>query len=185
MVIAHHSRRSGPRVERLTCGNDGFQVLGIPDLSPTFRTRAGGERWLRDYLALQPAALRPRERACDCWGLACVIYREEFGVRLPDYLGYGSPDEHGEIAAMINGATVSPLWMPVTGAAQAFDIALFRRGRLSTHIGVVVRHGLMIHMLDEDGAKLCDYRTGPWHYRFSGHWRHRSRAIEQFVGVAQ
>lgn len=57
-------RHTGPRVERLICGNEAFQVLGLRELSPTFRTRAEGERWLRERLATLPSALRPRERAC-------------------------------------------------------------------------------------------------------------------------
>lgn len=123
-----------------------------------------------------------RDRAgSDCWGLACIIYREELGISLPDYLGYGSVEEHGEIAALINGATSSPLWVPVEGPALAFDIAVFRRGRLSTHVGIVIHHGLMIHMHDEDCSKVADYRSGAWGHRFNGHYRHFQSAFERPV----
>jgi probable lipoprotein NlpC len=137
--------------------------------------------WSDGFIGV-PYAEFGRDRAgCDCWGLACVIYREELGITLPDYLGYGSVDEHGEIAALIDGAAETPLWLPVSGPALAFDIAVFRRGRLSTHVGIVVRHGVMIHMAAEDCAKLADYRAGAWGNRFKGHWRHHSRAIERPV----
>lgn len=110
---------------------------------------------------------------CDCWGLACIIYREELGISLPDYLGsYTSVDEHGEIAALIAGEQTSPLWVPVSGSAVAFDIAVFRRGRMSSHIGIVIRHGLMIHMQGDDCAKVEPYQTGAWGQRLQGHWRH-------------
>lgn len=109
---------------------------------------------------------------CDCWGLACVIYREELGISLPEYLGaYSSVEERGEIAALIAGEETSPLWVPVAGPALAFDIAVFRRGRLSSHIGIVIHHGLMIHN-GEDCAKLEGYQTGAWGQRLRGHWRH-------------
>lgn len=55
-------RDSGPRIERIASGE--FQAMGIPELSPRFRTRAEGEEWLRKHIAALPAALRPRERAC-------------------------------------------------------------------------------------------------------------------------
>ncbi|WP_411836697.1 C40 family peptidase [Paracoccus sp. ME4] len=121
-----------------------------------------------------------RSRAgCDCYGLACIIYREELGISLPDYLGsYSSAEEHAEIAALIAGEEASPLWVPVSGTALAFDIAVFRRGRLSSHVGIVIRHGLMIHMQEEDCAKLADYRSGPWAHRLQGHWRHRSSPVQ-------
>ena len=101
-----------------------------------------------------------RSRAgCDCWGLACTIYAEELGISLPQYLGdYTSAEERREISALIDGAAVSPLWLPVTGEASAFDIAVFRRGRLSSHLGIVVRPGLMIHMEGEDCAAAIPRR---------------------------
>lgn len=121
---------------------------------------------------------------CDCWGLACIIYREELGITLPDYLGsYASTDEQGEIAALISGERTSPLWLPVSGPAVAFDIALFRRGRWSSHVGIVIRHGVMIHMIADDGAKVQGYLDGPYKHRFEGHYRHVSRAIERTVQI--
>lgn len=126
-----------------------------------------------------------RDRAgCDCYGLACIIYREELRISLPDYLGaYSSADEHAEIAALIAGEETSPLWISVTGPALAFDIAVFRRGRLSSHVGIVIRHGLMIHMQEEDCAKVAGYGHGPWAHRLKGHWRHRSSRPEKPVQI--
>ena len=128
--------------------------------------------WTTRHIGL-PWAERGRSRqGCDCYGLARIIYQEELGISLPDYLGYASTEELGEIAALIDGAKQLPMWLPVTGPAVAFDLAVFRRGRLSTHIGVVVRRGLMIHMADEDCAKIEDYAGGRWSYRLTGHFRH-------------
>ncbi len=110
--------------------------------------------------------------ACDCWGLAVVVYREELNITLPDYLGYGSTEERGEIAALISKHNTTAMWVPVTGTALAFDLAVFRRGRLATHVGIVVRHGLMLHMAGEDCAKHVDYQTGAWGNRLEGVYRH-------------
>lgn len=139
--------------------------------------------WSNRFVGIPYAEFGRTRDGCDCWGLACVIYQEELGITLPEYLGYGSVEEHGEISALIDGAATSPLWLPVEGAALAFDVAVFRRGRLSTHLGVVIRHGIMIHMEGEDCAKLSDYRSGRWGHRFAGHWRHHSRAFERPVQI--
>ena len=121
---------------------------------------------------------------CDCWGLACVIYREELGIALPDYLGdYASAEELVEISALIDRDKTSPLWLPVNGPAMAFDIALFRRGRWSTHVGIVIQHGVMIHMRGEDCAKVESYQTGVWSHRFAGHYRHVSSPVERPVQI--
>lgn len=143
--------------------------------------------WSDRFIGTPYAPLGRDSTGCDCWGLACIIYREELGITLPDYLGYGSVEEHGEIAALIAGATASPLWLPVNGPALAFDIAVFRRGRLSSHVGIVIRHGVMIHMHNEDRAALADYRSGAWRHRLAGHYRHRSTPVErpvQFISEA-
>jgi len=126
-----------------------------------------------------------RDRAgCDCWGLACLVYQEELHITLPQYLGdYASAEEHGEIAALISGAAASPLWVPVDGPAIAFDVTVIRRGRYETHLGIVIRHGIMIHMAGEDQAKVDRYDTGRWRHRVAGHYRHASRVVERPVQV--
>lgn len=140
--------------------------------------------WSNRYIGIPYCEFGRTRAGADCWGLTCIIYREELGVTLPDYLGtYSSADEHAEISALIAGEEASPLWIPVSGEAIAFDVAVFRRGRLSSHVGIVVRHGLMIHMQDEDCAKLADYRTGAWGNRLQGHYRHVSRAVERPVQI--
>ncbi|WP_323036260.1 NlpC/P60 family protein [Pararhodobacter sp.] len=138
--------------------------------------------WSNRYVGL-PFAEFGRDRAgCDCWGLACIIYREEMNIALPEYVGaYSSADEHSEIAALISGAATSPLWVPVAGTAMAFDIAVFRRGRFSTHLGIVIHHGIMIHMAGEDQSKVQGYTDGPYKHRFAGHFRHASKALERPV----
>lgn len=126
-----------------------------------------------------------RDRAgCDCWGLACIIYREELGITLPEYLGaYASTEELGELSALIDRDKALPLWVPVSGPARTFDVALFRRGRWSSHVGIVIRHGLMIHMVADDQAKVQGYEDGPYKHRFIGVYRHVSRAVEQSVQI--
>lgn len=129
--------------------------------------------WSDAYIGLPYTELgRSRASGVDCWGLAKVIYQEELGITLPSYLGYTSIEEHAELAAVISGATSSPLWIPISGSASTFDIAVFRRGHLETHVGVVVSHGRMIHVARDDCAKIETYRSGPWSHRLTGVYRH-------------
>ena len=115
--------------------------------------------WASSYVGLPQLDHGRTRLGCDCWGLARIIYQEELGISLPEYLGYASVDEHAEIASLIDGAKALPMWVPVTGPAVAFDLALFRRG-------------LMLHMAEADCAKIERYDSGPWQYRLTGIWRH-------------
>lgn len=112
----------------------------------------------------------------DCWGLVWLVYREELGITLPDYCGYGSVAEHAEIAALIDGAAVSPLWEPAA-VPRPLDVALFRCGRFNTHVGLIVRPGLMLHVTD-DASKLEHCDRGGWGTRLQGFWRPRADGIE-------
>jgi hypothetical protein len=58
----YQPRPTGPRVEALP--KEGFQVLGLRDLSPIFRTRQQAEDWLQLQLGGLPEWLRPRLRGC-------------------------------------------------------------------------------------------------------------------------
>lgn len=127
--------------------------------------------WANHYVGLPWAELGRDRTGADCWGLACVIYREELGVRLAAYDGI-SAEEHAEIAALVRHEAASPHWRLVEGPARAFDLAVFRRGGLASHIGIVLRDGLMIHMARMDCAKVEDYSQGPFRHRFVAHYRY-------------
>ncbi len=129
--------------------------------------------WSNLYIGIPYADFGRTREGCDCWGLVCIIYREQMGIDLPEYLGsYSSTDEHAEIASIISAEEASALWAPALPLPNPGDLALFRRGRWSTHVGIVIRPGLMIHMVDGDGAKLQTYLEGPYKHRFQGHYRY-------------
>lgn len=116
-----------------------------------------------------------RERiGSDCWGLAVVIYKEQVDITLPDYLGdYASVEERTEISALVADAAVSSTWFKVSNNdARELDIAIFRRGYLDAHIGIVIAPGLMIHMREDDCAKVERFDQLPWKGRLTGIYRH-------------
>ena len=128
--------------------------------------------WSNAYVGTPYEEFGRVREGCDCWGLACVVYGEELHVSLPDYLGYSSVEEHDELATLFAGGKQSPVWVPVTGNAIAFDLAVFRRGRFDAHVGIVVRHGVMLHMAEGDCAKHVSYLDGRWKNRLNGVYRH-------------
>lgn len=134
--------------------------------------------WSNAYVGTPYLEFGRSAEGCDCWGLVHLVYARELGISLPDYLGYGSAEEHAEINALISRAETEPVWSNISATPRAFDIAVFRRGRLASHVGIVVRPGLMLHMVGEDCAKHEAFETGRWGNRLKGVYRHVDAPVE-------
>lgn len=128
--------------------------------------------WTARYIGIPFRDLGRDASGCDCWGLARLVFAKEHGIDLPSYAdGYASPDEHREIAGLISGARSSTSWWPVE-RVQEFDVLVFRRGRLDTHVGLVCGRGRMLHMAGTDQSKIETYEAGAWGNRLHGAFRH-------------
>jgi probable lipoprotein NlpC len=128
--------------------------------------------WSNEYVGLPYLEIGRTRDGCDCWGLAVIVYAEQLGITLPPYaVGNTTPEERAEIDTLIGTATATPVWHAVS-APQCFDLAVFRRGALGLHIGIIIGVGLMLHMANEDCAKVESYHSGPWKHRLKGIYRH-------------
>lgn len=125
--------------------------------------------WSDQYLGL-PYAPQGRSLAgLDCFGLAWLVLNA-FGRPVPSYAGlYASEEERAEIAGLIAGA--KPQWRLVERADE-FDLVTFRRGALESHVGIVVRPGLMLHITKDKPSCIERYDAGYWANRLTGTWRH-------------
>ncbi|ODN68543.1 NlpC/P60 family protein [Methylobrevis pamukkalensis] len=104
--------------------------------------------WSESYIGL-PFAEKGRTReGLDCWGLVRLVLAEQCGIELPGYdADYACVAEVREIAAALGKAQASADWLPVLpGSERVFDVALFRRGRLEGHVGVIVERGRVLHV---------------------------------------
>lgn len=128
--------------------------------------------WASDYIGI-PFKPDGRDReGLDCWGIVCLVYREQLGVELPLHPG-AYPD--GSQEALHNAASVAKVererWKRVD-VPQPYDVALLRLQGLPCHVGVVVSKGIMLHAMA--GIESCLERyTGPhWKDRIEGYFRY-------------
>jgi cell wall-associated NlpC family hydrolase len=127
--------------------------------------------WAVSFVGIPYADLGRSRAGADCWGLARLVYREVLGLELPDYAGdYVSSAEANEVDALIRGADKS-VWTQVR-EPQPFDLLLFRRGMLASHIGITVTSRMMLHMASGDHAKIECPTSPRWAGRFVSAWRH-------------
>jgi cell wall-associated NlpC family hydrolase len=128
--------------------------------------------WSDTYVGIPQADLGRSELGCDCWGLTRLVYQRELGIDLPSYRGaYVSPDEHEEIAGLISEAEEVGPWR-VADHPAPFNLLVFRRGRLRSHLGLRVNSRFMLHMDGTDQARLADLQNGRWRRRLAGEYRH-------------
>ncbi|TSD89065.1 NlpC/P60 family protein [Mycobacterium sp. KBS0706] len=128
--------------------------------------------WSDAYVGL-PWSSGGRTRAgLDCWGLVTLVLAEQRGIELPSYAeDYTDALEREEIAALIARRPLDLVRPVAAGDERAFDLVLLRNRLLPDHIGVVVRPGLMLHVL-RDSESVCDPYDGPlWCRRIVGFFR--------------
>jgi len=126
--------------------------------------------WSAAYVGV-PWVARGRDRdGLDCYGLVRLVFAEQRGVELPEYEGYVSARERAEIAAMIEGAAGSVDWRKID-RAEAFDVAVFRTGRLASHVGVMIDARRMLHVADGREAEISRIDIGQWSTRLIGIFR--------------
>lgn len=107
-----------------------------------------------------------------CWDLVCAVYADELNIILPSYDGsVVSADERREVEALVQDEAAQSCWTEVPPAEAApFDVLVFRRGGVRSHVGIAVDAKHMLHALD----RVCVERwaTPRWSLRLAGVFRH-------------
>jgi cell wall-associated NlpC family hydrolase len=162
---------------------DGGQIVGIRCLAhqPAASSLRQPAAWAARYIGVP---FQPRGRdwdGCDCWGLFRLVYREEFGIDLPsfigDYEGTGKADFE-DLARLITDATAGSCWVPIAdGEERIGDGIALLIGALPVHVGIVVGGKRML--IVEDGLDACteSYAELKWRNRLGGFYRWRG-AVE-------
>lgn len=130
--------------------------------------------WVPGYIGI-PFVDRGRDRdGCDCWGLARLVAREQFGVDLPSYNdGYVTVADAAEIARIIHREKQPWTEIP-QGQEQSGDFVLLLIARQPIHVGVVTARPWMLHIekgCDAVHARYDDIRwrgSKPRFYRWAG-----------------
>lgn len=131
--------------------------------------------WSNGFIGLPHAELGRSRLGVDCWGLAQLAFAEVAGIELPSYAdAYACWQEKAEINSLIIAAKGSPFWRSIDAeeVAQGLDLVVLRRGTFDAHVGVVVRPGLMLHVLEQRPTCLERFDSGMWASRVTGVWRH-------------
>ena len=118
-----------------------------------------------------PFADRGRSRAgWDCWGLVVALYKECFGISLPEGTDYTCADPKAAGDALAEG---SNSWVEVEiGKEKPGDVILVR----PCHAGLIVERAKMLNCCEEIGTVIERYDNSIWKRRIIGIYRHAELA---------
>lgn len=135
--------------------------------------------WASRYVGIPFRALGRDRSGLDCYGLVCLVFSEQWGVRLPDYIGrYGTDLQSSEVQNLFVMGMNSPFWTRLTRAPRDGDVVVLQIQGHAHHVGVMVDRWRMLHA--REGATVTIERvTAPlWRNRVIGYYRHRELGRE-------
>jgi cell wall-associated NlpC family hydrolase len=128
--------------------------------------------WTDQYIGI-PFAFDGRDRAgCDCWGLVRLVYAEDLGIDLPEVKGRLT--DHSTASLLRVARTIDQGltdWVPVE-TPRPYDLVIFRKGRVNTHVGLVCGPGQMLHICEGIDAVVEPYAGLAWKNKIHGFYRY-------------
>lgn len=140
--------------------------------------------WTDKYIAIPYLGKGSTLAGCDCWGLVELIYRNELGVELPNYMDVPH-DNLIKINRKIQSEVQEGYWKKiVSGQEKKYDIILMR-GQFKDsqdtlrsapiHVGIVIDCNLLLHVEEGANSVCCNYSTHPKiKERVHGFYRYQS-----------
>lgn len=126
---------------------------------------------------------RSRE-GLDCWGLIWLVYKEHFKIELPSFSEFYNEKDVLKRAGMPNIARLIEYnkdngWTLVSESVderkeQEGDAIWIRIGRYQSHVGVVIKPGWMLHILEFSKVTTESYRDYFWKNRVKAFYRNNA-----------
>ena len=102
---------------------------------------------------------------CDCWGLVCLIYKQELGVHLPTFEEVSAMDGE-KINGLVKKHTSDDCWKLISlEDLSSFDVVVMRgylkpvdgrRSPAETHIGIMIDGSRLMHTEIGSGVTVVD-----------------------------
>lgn len=125
--------------------------------------------WQSKYNRIPFAEKGRTEHGADCWGLACLVYKNELGIELPDYLDvYETTNDREALSEIIASESAEHWDHPKRGEEQPFDIIILDMRGVPMHVGIIIRKGFMIHCARGIGTTIESYDTLRWKHKVRG-----------------
>lgn len=128
--------------------------------------------WVDDYIGIPFGKNGNTKESCDCWRLIVMVYRERLGIELPDFAGIyvdGSLASLMKVSRKIRDEKQT--WQRVD-KPQPYDVILLRTGDMVYHVGLVIDHKRMLHVLEGIDSTIEEFTGLQWQQRVEGFYHY-------------
>lgn len=125
--------------------------------------------WWQDYINI-PFAEKGRDKeGCDCWGLVRLVYKNELGIDLPDYLDvYETTEDRDALSKKIREE--SEKWdAPIH--PQEYDVVILNMRGVPMHVGIITKNNHMIHCARGINTVHENFTISKWKHKVIGYRR--------------
>jgi len=105
--------------------------------------------------------------ACDCLGLVQLIYEDELGIVLPDYV-HTDPDEKELTGILITERKKE--WIKLS-KPEPFSLIILNIMNHPIHLGIVLNDESMIHTMKNKYSSIERYTGLSWKNRIEGFYK--------------
>lgn len=126
--------------------------------------------WSNKYLNIP---FKPEGReidGLDCWGLARLVYREEFGIELPSFAGEYDIDDPKLLHEII--VQQKENWEPLN-QPEAGCLVVFRMFGAESHIGIAVSPTQFLHTREKYTSAIENFSSLEWKNRIVGYFKYQ------------
>jgi cell wall-associated NlpC family hydrolase len=106
---------------------------------------------------------------CDCYGLVCLFYREEFGIELPSFTNYMDSIQSCS-SALERDKVLFP--NELVEKPEVGDIGTFRYFGYTNHVGVYVGRNKVLHVMRNIATVAQDLNNPIFKGRLEGWYRY-------------
>ena len=129
--------------------------------------------WSNNYIGIPFKYKGRTEDGLDCWGLARLIYKNEYGITLPSFSSDYEDNDVNRIEELI--AQYKEGWEPIDSPSEGTAV-LFRIMGHESHIGVAVSSTHFIHAREGYDSAIESFESPYWKRRIVGHFKYNAKS---------